>query len=83
LTENAFHIFSNQEQSMIENVKIPRKLKHLSWSEAFNNAMNLDGLMEIEVDGISKFSIGTGIKKTKFSKNLHTWVEAGVMTLCD
>jgi len=82
LAEVGFHVISNRGRAIMHAAKVPKNYRYLLWREAFQTATKLDGLWEIELDGIkkSRYMHWNGINP-KFVSNLRTWGEAGVVKI--
>ena len=61
---------------------VPLKMKYKLFRELFMCAMQLDQLTIIEIDGVEKTRIEHwGADLPKFTKDLRTWGESGVVTV--
>jgi hypothetical protein len=62
---------------------VPESVRYRIHSEAFRTATLLDGLVPIEIDGITKtrYEHWSDKGNPKFADHLRTWGEAGTVTL--
>jgi hypothetical protein len=63
---------------------VPETIRYTVYSEAFKTATLLDGLMPVEINGITKMRYEHWTDKGNppaFAKHLRTWGEAGTVTI--
>jgi hypothetical protein len=82
LSEVGFAMVANQGRALMARANIPMAVRYRIYSEAFKMAMLLDGLVTIELDGVTamQYEHWCG-KNPEFAKNLRTWGEAGTATV--
>jgi hypothetical protein len=80
--EVGFDVLSSQGRTIVHNAKVQRKFRYLLWREEFQAATKLDGLCEVELEGVKSSRYKHWNRENpKFAANLRTWGEAGVVTL--
>jgi hypothetical protein len=80
LAEVGFATCANRGRAMMARANIPEDIRYKVWTAAFKTATLLDGLLPIEVNGVteSRYVHWCG-KNPGFAKHLRTWGEAGTV----
>jgi hypothetical protein len=83
LVELGFATLANKGRAMMSAANVPKMIRYKVYSEAFKTATLLDGLMPLEINGITKTrnEHWTDKGNPAFAKYLHTWGEAGTVIL--
>jgi hypothetical protein len=82
LLEIGFAMTTNRGRAMMLRANIPMAIRYRIYSEAFKTATLLDGLIPIELDGVTvtRYIHWCG-KNSEFAKHLRTWGEAGTVMI--
>ena len=82
LSEVSFATVANRGRALMARANIPMAIRYRIYSEAFKTATLLDGLVTIDLDGVTatRYEHWCG-KNPEFAKNLRTWGEAGTVTV--
>jgi hypothetical protein len=82
LAELGFASLANKGRAMMAAANIPMQIRYKIYREALKTATVLDGLMVVEIDGMtaSRYKHFFG-ENPKFSNFLRTWGEAGTVTI--
>jgi hypothetical protein len=83
LAELGFATLANRGRAMMSAANVPETIRYKVYSEAFRTATLLDGLMPVEINGITKtrYEHWSDKGNPAFTKCLRTWGEAGTVTL--
>ena len=83
LAELSFASIANKGRALMIDANVPLAIRYRLFREAFQTATLLDGLVPIELDGITKsrYAHWSGEGDPKFAKVLRTWGEAGTVKL--
>ena len=78
IAEVGFATIANRGRSMMHRANLPMALRYIISHEAFNCATQLDGLVSVTINGVTKSRYEHWVgKNPAFSKYLRTWGEAG------
>jgi hypothetical protein len=68
---------------MMSAANVPKTIRYKVYAEAIKTATLLDGLMLMEINGVTKMRYEHWTDKGNpiFAKHLHMWGEAGTVTL--
>jgi len=82
LAELGFAVLANRGRAMMSAANVPKAMRYQIFPKAFETATLMDGLMVVEIEGVSKtrFEHFAG-KLPKFASHLRTWGEAGTVTI--
>ena len=80
LAEVAIATIAMRGRAMMHRANVPMEYRSLLWTTAFDTATLLDGLVVIELDGVSKtrYEHWSG-QLPRFAHHLRTWGEAGTV----
>ena len=80
LAEVAISTIAMRGRAMMHRANVPMEYRSLLWTTAFDTATLLDGLVVIELDGVSKtrYEHWSG-QLPRFAHHLRTWGEAGTV----
>ena len=80
IAEVRFATIGNRGRSMMHRANLPMALSYIISHEAFNCATQLDGLVLVTINGVTKTRYEHWVgKNLAFTKYLRTWGEAGTM----
>ena len=82
LAELSFHILANRGRALMHRANVPIMLRYKLYREALTTVTQLDWLVVITLDGVSKTRYQHWSKKNtdlKFAKYLRTWGETGTV----
>lgn len=80
LAEKGFSTIACRGRAMMNIANVPKEVRFILWIKAFDTAGKLDGLVQIEIDGVtqSRYKHWTG-KDPVWANHLRTWGEAGTV----
>ena len=82
LVEVGFATLYGRGRALMMEAKVPKDKKHIVAQKAFETATKLDGLIPIEINGVTKPRVEHWSGKIPgFAKHLRTWGEAGVVKI--
>ena len=76
LMEIGFAALCGRGQALMVEAKVPKEKKHIAAQKAFETATKLDGLIPVEMEGVTKPQVEHWSGQTPgFAKHLHTWAK--------